>query len=184
MTTVPPRSDASWIAPFRVGYAAWFPSARPLIERHDYAAAFKTYPWPTFVESPWTELRAPLASARLAVVTTGGLYRPGADPPFHADAPDGDMGYRAIPRDTAIGTLGIAHAHFAHEVAEADMNTIFPLERLEELVRAGALGDLAPTHYSTMGYATDAALLAETTAPAIAARMRDEGVDVALIVPV
>ena len=50
MTTVPPRSDASWIAPFRVGYAAWFPSARPLIERPDYAAAFKTYPWPTFVE--------------------------------------------------------------------------------------------------------------------------------------
>ena len=183
-TPAAPRAPLQWIDAFRAGYAPWFKTARPLIERHDYAAAFKTYPWPTFIESPWTELEKPLASARLAVVTTGGLYRPGVDRPFDGDAPEGDASYRAIPRETALATLGIAHPHFAHEVARADMNTIFPLERLEELVRAGALGDLAPTHYSTMGYATDAARLAETTAPAIAARMREEGVDAALVVPV
>ncbi len=179
-----PRSDASWIAAFRAGYATWVETARPLIERHDYAAAFKTYPWPTFTESPWTDLETPLASARLAVVTTGGLYRPGVDRPFDGDAPEGDTSFRAIPRETALATLGIAHPHFAHEAARADMNTIFPLERLGELVRAGVLGNLAPTHYSTMGYATDAARLAETTAPAIAARMREEGADAALVVPV
>ena len=183
-THAAPGSPLQWIPAFRGAYAAWFETARPLIERHDYATAFKTYPWPTFVDSPWTPLETPLTSARLAVVTTGGLYRRGVDRPFDADAPAGDTSYRTIPRATPPAALGIAHSHFAHEVAEADMNAIFPLERLEELVRAGALGDLAPTHYSTMGYATDAALLAETTAPAIASRMRDEGVDVALIVPV
>lgn len=183
-THATPRSPLQWIPAFRAEYAAWFEAARPLIERHDYATAFKTYPWPTFVDSPWTELATPLPSARLAVVTTGGLYRPGVDRPFDTDAPDGDTSYRTIPRETTPAALRIAHRHFAHEVAEADLNTIFPLERLEELVRAGALGALAPTHYSTMGYATDAALLAETTAPAIASCMRDEHVDVALIIPV
>ena len=179
-----PRSDPGWIAPFRARYDAWWAAARPLVVAHDYAAAFKTYPWPAFDTAPWTAVTTPVASARLAVVTTGGLYRPGVDRPFDGEAPDGDATWRAIPGDTPLGSLAIAHAHFAHEVAAADMNTIFPLERLEELVRAGALGDLAPTHYSTMGYATDAARLAETTAPAIAARMREEGVDAALVVPV
>jgi len=181
---MPPRSDADWIIPFRAAYAPWVETARPLLERHDYAEAFKTYPWPTFTESPWAALRTPLASARLALVTTGGLYRPDLDRPFDADAPEGDTSYREIPRGSAAERLGIAHSHYAREVAQADLNTIFPLERLGELVQQGVLGELAPTHYSTMGYATDAALLADTTAPAIASRMHDDAVDVALIVPV
>lgn len=178
------NSDGTWIAPFRAAYAAWFATARPLLEQHDYAKPFKTYPWPTFAESPWTPVTKPLAASRVAVVTTAAVYRLGADRPFDGAAPAGDTSYRAIPIGTVLGSLAIAHTHFPLDVAQADMNTIFPLERLAELKRGGAVGELAPTHYSTMGYATDAALLAETTAPAIAARMRDERVDVALIVPV
>lgn len=184
MSAMPPRRDHDWTVPFRDAYASWIETARPLLERHAYGRAFKEYPWVTFVESPWAPLAKPLPSSRLALVTTGGLYRPGVDRPFDVDAPEGDTSYREIPRGTAPQHLAIAHAHFAHEVAEADLNTIFPLGRLEELVREGVLGGLAPTHYSVMGYATDAALLAGTTAPALASRMRDEEVDAALIVPV
>lgn len=183
---MPPRpaSDPRWIGPFRERYAAWWPEARPLIEGHDYAAAFKTYPWPVFTETPWTPVRRTLAASRVALVTTGGLYRPGIDAPFEAGAPDGDPSVRRLPRGTTAAEIALAHDHFSHEVAETDLNTIYPVERLEELRAAGEIGDLAPTHYSLMGYVTNAAELAEHSAPAIAAGMREEGVDVALVVPV
>lgn len=178
------RSDARWIAEFRARYQAWWPAAKPLIAAHDFAAAFKTYPWPTFADAPWTPVAKPLAASTVAVVTTGGLYRPGMEPPFDADALEGDTGYRAIPCDQDLGKLAIAHAHFPHEPARADMNVIFPLERLVALVKARVIGAIASTHYSIMGYVPNAAELAARTAPAIAARMREEAVDVALLVPV
>lgn len=180
----PVRSDSRWIPEFRDKYAAWWPEAAPLIERHDYGAAFKGYPWPAFTESPWAPVTKPLARSRIAVVSTGGLYRPGEDLPFDATSGDGDWTWRAIPAGLPIRALGIAHDHFAHEVAREDMNTIFPLDRLRELEAAGVIGSLAATQYSIMGYCPRAADLAEETAPAIAASLQAEGVDAALVIPV
>jgi D-proline reductase (dithiol) PrdB len=178
------KSDTSWVEGFRAQYEPWWRDAAPLIAAHAYGAAFKTYPWPTFTASPWTPVTKPLAGSRVGVVTTGGLYRPDADAPFDEEALEGDWSFRAIPTDTPVQALGIAHQHFSHEVARADMNTIFPLDRLRELAAAGEIRDLAPTHYSIMGYCTRAADLAEETAPAIAARLAADGVDIGLVVPV
>jgi D-proline reductase (dithiol) PrdB len=178
------KADSTWVPEFRARYTNWWQAARPLIERHDYAAAFKTYPWPTFTSAPWTPVRKPLAESRIGVVTTGGLYRAGVDVPFDSDGPEGDWSFRSIPSESPIQTLNIAHAHFAHEVAEADMNTIFPLDRLRELRTAGPIRDLADTHFSIMGYCTRAADLAEGAAPGIAAGLEAAGADVALVVPV
>ena len=178
------RADPTWLPQFRARYATWWPHARPLIEGHDYATAFKTYPWPAFTSTPWTPVRTPLAESRIGVVTTGGLYRAGVEVPFDGDGPEGDWSFRSIPSDAPIQALSIAHGHFAHEVAEADMNTIFPLDRLRELEAAGLIAGLADAHFSIMGYCTRAADLAEGAAPAIAAGLRAAGADVALVVPV
>lgn len=181
---LPVKGESGWLDEFRARYGPWLAEARPLIEAHQYAQAFKSYPWPAFASSPWAPVRKPLRESRLAVVTTAGVYRPGVDAPFDGESPEGDWSFRALPRDVDLKALAIAHPHFPHEVAEADMNTIFPLERLAELEAGGAIGSLAPTHYSTMGYVTRAADLAAETAPAIAAAMRAEAVDVALVIPV
>jgi D-proline reductase (dithiol) PrdB len=129
-------------------------------------------------------VRTPLAESRIGVVTTGGLYRTAVDVPFDGDAPEGDWSFRSIPSEVPIQTLDIAHAHFAHELAKADMNTIYPLDRLRELQAAGLIGGLADTHFSIMGYCPRAADLAEGAAPAIAAGLREAGADVALVIPV
>lgn len=180
----PMKTDAAWLGEFRSRFAAWWPEAQPLLDRHEYPTAFKTYPWPTFTTTPWTPVTKPVAASRIGVVTTGGLYRAGHEPPFDGHAPDGDWSFRAIPDGIPIQALAIAHEHFAHEIAEADMNTIFPLDRLRELQSAGLIGGLADTHFSTMGYCARAADLAEHTAPAIAAGLQAAGADLALIVPV
>ena len=178
------KADSGWIDEFRARYADWWPEAQPMIERHDYATAFKTYPWPAFSTAPWTPVTKPLAASRVGVVTTGGLYRAGVDAPFDGGAPEGDWSFRSIPADVPIQTLAIAHEHFAHEVAEADMNTIFPLDRLRELQAARVIAGLTDVHFSIMGYCTRAADLAEGAAPAIAAALQAAGADVALVVPV
>lgn len=178
------KSDAGWLKGFKARYAEWWPEAQPMIERHDYATAFKTYPWPTFETTPWTPATKPLAESRIGVVTTGGLYRTGVDVPFDAGAPEGDWSFRAIPSGVPIQTLTIGHAHFAHEVAEADMNTIFPLDRLRELQAAGLIKGLTDVHFSVVGYCTRAADLAEGAATAIAAGLKAAGADVGLVVPV
>jgi D-proline reductase (dithiol) PrdB len=178
------KADSGWIDEFRARYADWWPEAQPMIERHDYATAFKTYPWPAFSTAPWTPVTKPLAASRVGVVTTGGLYRAGVDAPFDGGAPEGDWSFRSIPAGVTIQTLAIAHEHYAHEVAEADMNTIFPLDRLRELQTARVIAGLTDVHFSIMGYCTRAADLAEGAAPAIAAALQAAGADVALVVPV
>jgi len=178
------KADCRWVADFRSRYDAWWPGAAPLIEKHDYASAFKTYPWPAFTETPWTRVTRPLGALRIGVVTTGGLYRAGHDVPFDGKAPDGDWSFRAIPVETPIQTLAISHEHFPHETARADMNTIFPLDRLRELEAGGEIGGLTSTHYSLMGYCTRAADIAETMAPEIASRLKADHADAVLVVPV
>lgn len=178
------KTDRGWLEDFRARYAEWWRRAGDAVERHDYSTAFKTYPWPTFTETPWTPVTRPLSESRVGVVTTGGLYRADVDAPFAGGAPEGDWGFRVIPSGIPIQTLAIAHDHFAHEIAESDMNTIFPLDRLRELAEAGTIRGVADAHFSVMGYCPRAADLAEHTAPAIAAGLREAGADVALVVPV
>ena len=63
-----------------------------------------------------------------------------------------------------------------------DLNTIFPLDRLEEMEAAGEIGSVASYHYSFMG-ATDPTAL-ESQARSLAKIMIKDEVDVVLLCPV
>ena len=64
-----------------------------------------------------------------------------------------------------------------------DVNISYPIDRLRELVTRGELGALAPNGYSFMGAQRDLTRIANETGPEVAARLRAEGVDVALLTP-
>jgi D-proline reductase (dithiol) PrdB len=172
------------IAGFRERYPAWLEQARALLEAKNWTEAFKSYPFPVNTEAPWTPLAKALAQCRVAVLTTAGLYRRGEQPPFRAEDIEGDWSLRELPLDADPATLAIAHTHFDHARAEADLNTVYPLERLRELVQAGFIGDLAPTHFSISGYCTRPDLVSEHTAPQVVQRLRMERVDALLHIPV
>jgi len=179
----PMKAEQDWIEDFRVAYGHWLPEALPLLDRAEYQAAFRFYPFPEFDTTPWTPVTKPLAASRLGVVTTAGVYRPAVDPPF-VQGPEGEVSLRRIPGDVALADLDVSHAHIPEHVARQDMNTVLPLDHLRALVAAGVLGGLAGTHFSVMGYATRAADLAETVAPEIAEALVQDRVDLALLVPV
>jgi hypothetical protein len=179
----PTRADGSWIEGFRQQYETWFPEARALIEAHQYAAAFKAYPFPAFTETPWTPLTLPLAEVRLGVVTTAGLYRKGVEAAF-ADTAEGDPRVVEIPGDADPAQLEIAHSHLPEDFIRSDMSMVLPLEHLRALVRERRIGAIAPRIFSVVGYRTRAHDVAQSTATAIAAAMAEDGVTLGLIVPV
>jgi D-proline reductase (dithiol) PrdB len=142
--------------------------------------------------TPWTPLRRPLREARIALVTTAGIWRRDLDLPFDYEREKrepmwGDPSYRIIPRGTRQEQIGAGHLHINNTDLLADVNVVLPIHRAEELERAGEIGALAPSAYSFMGFQGSPADLQpwrEVYGPEVSARMRAEGVDAVLLTPV
>jgi D-proline reductase (dithiol) PrdB len=133
---------------------------------------------------PFTRLARPLQEARVAVVTTGGVFLP-SQVRFDCDLKGGDASFREIPADADLTTLGIAHKSDAFDQSgfQADRNLGFPLERLREMARRGEIGALNGRALSFMGSITSPGRLVKETAPAAAALLAADGVDAAFLVP-
>lgn len=136
---------------------------------------------------PWTPLGKPLEACRVALVSSAGIALK-SDVPFDQDRERrdpwwGDPSFRVIPHGATEADVALYHLHVDTRFAEEDLDVVLPSRRLEELVRAGFAGSAAPSHYSIMGYILRPQVLEEVTAPAIAARMANEGVDAAVLVP-
>jgi D-proline reductase (dithiol) PrdB len=97
----------------------------------------------------------------------------------------GDPSFRRLRADATSETVGVNHLHIDTGYIERDLNVALPLDRLRELVEEGVVGSIANTHYSTMGFqGNDSSQLENETAPAIAAAMKSEEVDLAILAPV
>lgn len=133
---------------------------------------------------PWTEPRKPLTEAVVALVTTGGVHLK-TQQPFNMADPNGDPSFREISADTPFDLLTITHDYYDHRDAERDLNLVLPLQRLGEMVAAGAIKALHPIAYSFMGHIDGPHLqtLQEETAPAVARKLAVAKVDYALLVP-
>jgi D-proline reductase (dithiol) PrdB len=130
--------------------------------------------------TPFVVPGKPVTACRLAIVTTAGLHRRG-DRPFGP----GDQSYRVIAGDTP--TVDIVQSHtslgFDRVPIMRDVNISFPVDRLRELVARGALGGLAPSHYSFMGAQRELTRIDGETGPEVGRRLREEGADLAFITP-
>src|SRR5262245_6369333 len=130
--------------------------------------------------APFVPLAKPLSACRIAIVTTAGLHRRG-DRLF---AP-GDQTYRVIPSQTP--TVDIIQSHtsigFDRVPTLRDANGCFPIDRLRELIARGELAALGASWYSFMGAQREVARIEGETGPEVGRRLRDEGVDAALVTP-
>jgi D-proline reductase (dithiol) PrdB len=140
---------------------------------------------------PWTPLPRPLSECTFGLVTTGGLYHQGAEPPFDIERERreptwGDPTYRTIPTHIPQTELGASHLHYdTHDVLQ-DMDILLPVHRFQELLAQGRIGGLAPHAYSFMGYQgfpADAAAWQATYGPEVAAKLKTEGVQCVLLTP-
>ena len=135
---------------------------------------------PTGIEFPHVDLVAApaLADATVAIVTTAALAFPGepwADQSheyrlFDADAEGLIMAHNSTNLDRTGFTL--------------DRNVVYPIDRLREMEAEGKIGKVAPRHASFIGSTFELSTFLFDTGPKLAAELRGDGVDVALLTPV
>jgi D-proline reductase (dithiol) PrdB len=138
---------------------------------------------------PWTPLRRPVRQSCFALVTSGGLYHQGHEPPFdlereRREPPWGDPSYRTLPTDMDPHEVGVSHFHINSSDVIEDMDILLPIQRFQELAAEGCIGGLAPHAYSFMGYQGFPADLSgwkEVYGPQVAERLLAEQVDCVML---
>ncbi len=150
-----------------------------------YRIFMQTYRYRCVDFGEGARLRRPLNQARIAAVTTAGFYLPDQQP-FDDGVRGGDYSYRVIPRAADLASLRHSHRSdaFDHAGIDRDPNVALPLDRLRELAAEGVIGEVAPRHFSFMGSITAPARLIRFTAPQVAGRLREDGVDAVVLTPV
>jgi hypothetical protein len=166
----------------RVDSFAFLPrSFRPLFEQPPRLPGHESPVWAPFAKR--------LADAKVALLTSAGLYVTATQAPFDGERERreptwGDPSWRAIPAGVATSELGMMHLHLNAADVLADHDIALPTTVLAELVRDGVVGASASRHVSVMGF-QQAGLEAwrSETAPAIAAMLREEGADGVVLAP-
>ena len=126
-------------------------------------------------------LRILVDRAIVAVVTTAGAYLKGQQAPF-ALGKEGDASFREISADVQLNQLGLSHAGYDTKRALQDPNVVFPLDRLRELEETGKVGEIAPRHFSFMGFSPNIPSLMDN-AREVARRLVADRINLALLVP-
>ncbi|MBV8778598.1 MAG: glycine reductase [Alphaproteobacteria bacterium] len=143
------------------------------------------YRWAHYIDVPFAALPKPLAQCRVGLVTTAAPYQPdkgdqGPGAPYNGAA----KFYRVYSGDTALDhDLRISHIAYdrVHTSAE-DSNTWFPLAALRRAQAAGRIGGLAPRFHGAPTNRSQKTTIGQD-APAILARLREDGADAAVLVP-
>ena len=144
-----------------------------------------TLPVPEFKDPAFTK-PPPLSEARVAIVTSAALTRSGGV--AHAQGEKwkfADYHFETLPSDARDLQLGHVSPNFDRAGFAADLNVVYPIDRLQELADQGVIGSVANYHYSFAGNQPDGlSALRLDTGPACATRMREDGVNIVLLTPV
>ncbi len=146
------------------------------------------YQWhPNFLFTPnkevnWTKITKPMSEWKVGIVSSSGTHLK-SQKPFDIVGLDGDWSYREIPVDTDPKELMVSDSHYDHSDADSDINCMFPIVSLHELVKEGVIGSLPSKFYGFMGFVPDPRDLIAHNAPEVAQKMKDEAVDVVIFTP-
>ncbi len=145
-------------------------------------------------EIPWTDLKVDLFEARVALVTTVGVHVKDQKP-FSISPEEvarelsqfnfrekGDPSLRLIPASVDVSELWIAHPYLDVSGVEEDINVVFPLERLQELVEENLIGEIAAQHISFMGYVPNPVDLEPSVKDAVE-HLKQDQVDLVVLTP-
>ena len=144
----------------------------------DVKALTATIEAPEFDETAFT-LPVPLNQAKVAIVTSASLHHPEDD-----DFAPADTGYRVLnsqPRDYVMGHWS---PNFDTSGYAMDINTVFPIDRLDELAANGTIGSVAEQHLAYAGNQFELSAIRMDSGPAGAHFLKEQGVDVVLLTPV
>lgn len=133
---------------------------------------------PVFDERAFVTPR-PLSQAKVAIVTSASLYHDADD-----DFKPVDTGFRKLQRKRRDLVVGHWSPNFDVSGVSADLNVVYPIDRLEEMASEGVIGSVSDIHFSVAGNQFDLAGIRMDGGPACAAELVKHEVDVVLLTPV
>lgn len=142
------------------------------------------FEWTAFAEpTEPTPLKKPVNECKVSLVVTAGAYLADSQTRFDIRNPLGDDSYRIIPSDTPAEQIALSHPGYDTKRALTDIDTVFPFQLLRRMQENGTIGAIAPSHVSFMGYIPRTERLIWNQAPQVARLLREDGVDLAILVP-
>ena len=144
----------------------------------------KPYQWAKNQHVSFAPLKKPLADSRLALVSTSEIAsRRWEDQRLPLERGEAANVY-GVAVDTPVKELySRTDSYDMNATTLDDVNSYFPVTRLQELAETGRIGSLAPTAYGVYNAYSQSKTIG-TDAPEVLQGCRDEGVDIALLVPV
>ena len=130
----------------------------------------------TFDNPAWT-IPKEASSRRVSIVSSAAISRRG-DKPFSWLANN----HRVIEKDNLDLVMTHVAVEYDRTAWQQDINTILPIDRLEEMAKNGEIGSVSNEHYSFIGSSDPIKM--ERSAKEVAERMKDDAVDTVFLVPV
>ena len=130
-------------------------------------------------ENPAFVIPKPLSEAKVAIVTSASLHHEDDD-----DFAPSDTGYRVLEKDRRDIVVGHWSPNFDASGVSADLNVVFPIDRLQELENQGVIGSVSNVHIAVAGNQFDLSGIRLDGGPATAALLNKHEVDVVLLTPV
>jgi len=144
----------------------------------------KPYQWAKNETVPFAPLKKPLAESRIALVSTSEIAsRQWEDQRLPQEKGEASNVY-GVATDTPVPDLySRTHSYDMNATTLDDVNSYFPVTRLQELAAEGRIGSLAPTAYGVYN-AYSQSKTNDEDAPEVLRGCLEQEVDVALLVPV
>ena len=144
----------------------------------------KPYKWAHFDEVPFAPLTKPLSACRVTLVSTSEISIRGAEQAGDEAQMGNIGGSYTIPSDLPAARLySPSHSFDQAATTLEDVDAFFPTTRLHEAVAAGRIGSLTARFHGVFN-AYSQRRTRERDAPAVLERCREDGADVAVMVPV
>lgn len=143
----------------------------------------RPYVWAHFEEVPFTPLNKPLAQCRAVLISSSEISIRGREVVESEEHMGVVGGMYSIPSDTPISALySPSHSYDSYATTLEDVNAFFPITQLREAVAAGRIGGVTRRFHGVFN-AYSQRRTRERDAPAILERCREDGADVAILVP-
>jgi len=156
-------------------------SFRPIYEGHG--------PFPGEEAPVWAPFAKRLASSRIALLTSAGMYLKSSQASFDLEREQnnpewGDPSWRSIPANANATDIGVAHLHINSSDIKADPEIALPARLLDQFVSEGVVGSATAEHLSVMGYQHRSLEgWRNETLPELVATLRDQQADGLILAP-
>lgn len=125
----------------------------------------------------WTPVTKELKDMVIGLATAAGVHMK-SDPRFNLA---GDFSFRVVPGDADVKDMMVSHGGYDNGDVNKDINCMFPIDRIRELVEEGYIKGIAPVNFGFMGGGGDQDKFRNETGPEIARQLKEEGVDAVIL---